>query len=325
MTLLCIGAALVDILSQQPESFITRHDLIKGSMMLTDRDKADRLYQDMKDNAVVVAGGAVANTAAVVSLLGHEVHFCGALGKDTLGEKFIRSIEEAKVNFHPAYCFDEATGTVFVTVTPDTQRTMNAYLGASQEMSADDVDEWLIAQSDIVLMEGYNLEWPDIDDLMDKVFHTARIHKTKVAFNLSDAHLVDRHRAKIDRIVREEVDILFANETEITALLKTQAFEDAVKIVDTIVPFAALTRGADGSIICDHGKTYEIPSMKLGDVIDTTGAGDAYAGGVLYGVLNNFEPQRSGKLGSLCAAEVISHIGARPKRNLQELMAHHKI
>jgi len=309
----------LDVLSRQDEGFITKHDLVKGAMTLVDRERSTELYDLIHENAEVVAGGSVANTAAAVAMLMDEVGFVGCVNDDLVGSQFAKSIEGIGVTFHAAKTTKEGSGCCLVTVTPDGERTMNTYLGAALELSPDDIDEKAIMDAQIVYLEGYTLDYPEADDMFDRIFNLCKVHGTKLAFTLSDPWLIDRHRAKMMEMMKENVDILFANEAEIVALLEVDNFEDAVKVVNTVVPFAALTKGAEGAVICEEGKTVECPALSVEDLVDTTGAGDMFAAGVLYGILNKLPPKECGMLGNQLAGHIITQLGARPKTDLKSL------
>ncbi|HXV73559.1 MAG TPA: adenosine kinase [Sphingomonadales bacterium] len=314
-----IGNAIVDVIARTGDAFLTRHNLKKGSMSLIDAATAAALYGEMGP-AVEVSGGSAANTIAGVAALGGKAAFIGKVGDDSLGEIFRHDIRSLGVAFTtPSGENIGPTARSFILVTPDAQRTMNTFLGASQALSPEDVDEVTIKSSLVTYLEGYLWDPPEAKQAFLKAIEIAKAAGRSVALTLSDAFCVARHRAEFRALVENSVDILFANENEITSLYEANAFEEAVEAVRGKVEIAALTRSEKGSLILSKDGGHLIPAKPV-KVVDTTGAGDLYAAGFLYGLTHDFPLPRCGKLAAACAAEVISHMGARPEADLKTFL-----
>ncbi|MCX7620293.1 MAG: adenosine kinase [Acidimicrobiales bacterium] len=316
----CIGNAIVDVLSHADDAFLEEHGMVKGTMRLIDAESAHALYAAMGP-AVESSGGSAANTAAGIASFGGRAAFIGKVANDLLGEVFTHDIRATGVLFDPRELPDDgATGRCFVLVTPDAQRTMNTFLGVSSYLSPRDVDEELVAAAQVVYCEGYLWDEPVAKQALRKGMDVARDAGKKVAFTLSDPFCVDRHRDEFLELAEHRVDILFANEPEICALYATEAWEEAARRVSEHCEIACLTRSEKGSVIVSAaGDHIEIPAFPVDEVIDTTGAGDLYAAGFLYGYTAGRGLEAAGRLGALAASEVISHLGARPERRLAEL------
>lgn len=314
-----VGAAIVDVLSNIEDRFLDDNGLKKSAMTLIDEPTSDALYEKMP-TTMECSGGSVANSIAGVASFGGKASFIGKVKNDQFGKIFSHDIRSVGVEFEtPPTTEGPSTSSCLVAITPDAERTMQTYLGASTQLSFDDLDEEKIKASKILYLEGYvmdieiGLEW------LNRAADIAHANDTLVALNLSDPWFVDRHRDALLGFVKEKVDILLGNDGEATSLFKTTTLQDALNIIDSIVPVAAITKGAEGSIICKDGEQYEVKADAVTNVVDTTGAGDLYAAGVLYGLAQGKDPATCGRLGSLAAAEVISHIGARPQKPLAEL------
>jgi fructokinase len=314
-----IGNAIVDVVAPTDHAFLSKHDMPPGSMQLIDADRAEALYAAMPPGRES-SGGSVANTCAVAAGLGARVAYLGKVARDTLGDAFARDIAAAGVHF-PSAKLDEGAPTArcLILVTPDGQRTMNTFLGASVAFAEFDVDEALIADSAVLYLEGYLFDPPAAQAAFRAAARAARIAGRQVALSLSDAFCVNRHRDAF-RGLLPDVDILFANEAELCALYEANALEDAIEAVRADVALAAVTRSADGSVILRGAERVDVPA-EPSTVVDTTGAGDAYAAGFLAAYTAGRELSVCGKLGSLAAAEVISHYGARPEKELSGLLA----
>lgn len=317
--ILGIGNAIVDVVAPVPEAFLSKHDMHKGSMALIDTATADRLYEDMPA-AGESSGGSAANTCAVAAALGARVAYLGKVADDQLGRVFRHDITAAGVHFPTPAGMGVPTARCLILVTPDGQRTMNTYLGACVGFGPGDVDEALVAASAVTYLEGYLFDPPAAQEAFKLAARTARAAGRKVALSLSDAFCVHRHRAAFRALVEESVDILFANESEITALYETNMFAEAVAWARRDVGLAALTRSEAGSTIVAGGETFEIEAAPT-VLVDSTGAGDAYAAGFLAALTKGLPLEKCGRLGSIAAAEVISHYGARPMRDLSGEMA----
>ncbi len=318
--ILGIGNAIVDVVARAEETFLSRHDMRKGGMALIDAAAAEALYAAMPPGEES-SGGSAANTCAVAAALGARVAYLGKVADDQLGGVFRHDITAAGVHFPSAPLVGGAsTARCLILVTPDGQRTMNTYLGACVSFGEADVDAALVAEAEVLYLEGYLFDPPAAQAAFRRAAAAAHAAGRRVALSLSDAFCVDRHRAAFRDLVRGEVDILFANEAEITSLYEANRFEDAMESVRGEVALAALTRSEAGSVILRGAETVEIVAAPA-RVVDTTGAGDAYAAGFLAGLVAGKPLPVCGGLGSLAAAEVIGHYGARPEADLRALAA----
>lgn len=318
--ILGIGNAIVDVLAPVGEAFLSRHDMHKGAMALIDAATAERLYADMPA-AQESSGGSAANTCAVAAALGARVAYLGKVADDQLGRVFRHDITAAGVHFPtPPATGAAPTARCLIMVTPDAQRTMNTFLGACVDFGPDDVDEAAVAGAAVTYLEGYLFDPPAAQAAFKRAAAIARAAGRKVALSLSDAFCVHRHRAAFRALVAEDVDILFANEAEITALYETNGFGEAAAWARRDVALAALTKSEAGSVIIAGGETVEVAAVPTA-VVDTTGAGDAYAAGFLAAFTRGLDLAKCGRLASIAAAEVISHYGARPQRDLSVEMA----
>ena len=306
-----IGNAIVDILSRVEDDFLFKHRIPKGAMNLIEADRAVQLYDDMGP-AIEVSGGSAANTIAGLAALDLATGFIGKVAEDQLGEVFRHDIKSLGVEFPTAPAEDgEHTARSFVLITPDAKRIMNTYLGASHALGPEDVDEAFIQRAGIVYLEGYLWDPPGAKEAFLKAMQLAHAAGNRVALTLSDSFCVDRYRAEFQDLIKNQVDILFANETEIVSLTEAGSFAAAVSQIESQADYVVLTRSEQGSLILADGEQIEIPAFPT-DIEDTTGAGDLYAAGFLAGLAKDFTPAASGRMGSICAAEVISHLGGRP-------------
>jgi sugar/nucleoside kinase (ribokinase family) len=317
----CVGNAIVDVITQADESFLTDHGMVKGSMQLIEDDVAHRLYADM-GSAIESSGGSAANTAAGLASFGADVGFVGKVADDALGEVFTHDIRAIGVHFDPltAAAGSPATARCLILVTPDGERTLNTFLGVSSLISPSDVVDDLIADARVAYCEGYLWDLPDAKRAIEKTMDVAKRAGRKVAFTLSDSFCVDRHRDDFLALTEERIDILFANEAEITSLYEVDTFEEAAAHVSKHCEIAALTRSEKGSVvITSDGGRFEVAARPVSRVVDTTGAGDLYAAGFLHGYTHCLDLAASADLGGLAAGEIISHLGARPEVSLQDL------
>lgn len=315
-----IGNAIVDVVAAAPESFLSRHDMHKGAMALVDDQAAEAIYAAMPAGQES-SGGSVANSCAVAALLGARVAFMGKVAEDTLGGVFRHDITAVGVHFPtPALADGAPTARCLILVTPDGQRTMNTFLGACVSFSPADVDEAVVADSAITYLEGYLFDPPAAQAAFRHAAACAHRAGRQVALSLSDAFCVDRHRDAFRAFVREEVDILFANEAEICSLYRCDRLEDAAALAKEDVALAALTRSEAGSWILRGDEMVQVAAVPT-KVVDTTGAGDAYAAGFLAGLTSGQPLAVCGRMGSIAAAEVISHFGARPVADLRARIA----
>ncbi|MEA2776717.1 MAG: hypothetical protein QOF90_2123 [Acetobacteraceae bacterium] len=317
--ILGIGNAIVDVVALTDETFLSRHDMHKGSMTLIDAAMADKIYAAMPQGQES-SGGSAANTCAVAAGLGLRVAYIGKVADDQLGEVFRHDINAAGVHFPTAPLVGDApTARCLILVTPDGQRTMNTFLGACVTLGEADVDADLVAASAVTYLEGYLFDPPEAQAAFRKAAEAAHAAGRRVALSLSDPFCVNRHRTAFLDLVVNQVDILFANETEITALYECNSFEEAAEAARKDVALAALTRSEAGSLILQGGQTVKV-AAEPADVMDTTGAGDAYAAGFLAGLTGGKSLEICGRMGGIAAAEIISHYGARPQADLRKLM-----
>jgi sugar/nucleoside kinase (ribokinase family) len=317
--ILGIGNAIVDVVARAEDTFLSRHDMHKGAMILIDAPTADSIYAAMPQGQES-SGGSAANTCAVAAGLGAKVAYIGKVAVDQLGEAFRHDIKAVGVHFPTAALSGGApTARCLILVTPDGQRTMNTFLGACVTLGEDDVDPALVAASAVTYLEGYLFDPPAAQAAFRKAAAAAHAAGRRVALSLSDAFCVNRHRAAFLDLVANHVDILFANETEITALYERNTFEEAAEAARKDVDLAALTRSEAGSLIIQGAQTVTVAAQPT-KVVDTTGAGDAYAAGFLAGLTSGKSLEVCGRMGSIAASEIISHYGARPETDLRKLM-----
>lgn len=318
-----IGNAIVDVIAVAEDDFLVREGLTKGSMTLIDEARAVALYGRMGP-AIETSGGSAANTVAGVGSLGARAAFIGKVKADLLGEVFRHDISALGVHFPtPGDEDGVATARCFILVTPDGERTMSTYLGACQGLAQKDVDEEVVRASAVTYLEGYLWDPPAAKEAFRKAAAVAHGAGRQVALSLSDSFCVDRYRAEFLELVRSgAVDILFANESELKSLYKTADVETALAAVAGDAKLAVTTLGARGSAILAGGERVEVPAAPIdGKLVDMTGAGDLFAAGFLYGLTRGLGLRRSAEIGSVAAAEVIAHVGARPQVSLKTLMA----
>jgi sugar/nucleoside kinase (ribokinase family) len=316
-----LGNAIVDVIAETDERALERLGLAKGIMTLIDRARMTRLYEGMGP-AMEMSGGSCANTMAALASLGAKAAYVGKVQDDQLGEVFRHDIRATGVDFRtPPLDDGPPTARCVVFVTRDAQRTMATYLGACVELGPDDVDEAQVAAAGIVYLEGYLWDRPGAKAACVKAAEIAHRHGRKVALTLSDPFCVDRWRAEFADLIARHVDILIANEVEICSLYGANQLDQAADMVRGQVQLAALTCSADGSVLVTDGHTHRIAAARVDTVVDSTGAGDLYAAGLLYGLARDLPLPACGQLGSLAAAEVLGHFGARPKRPLEPLLA----
>ena len=311
-----IGNAIVDIIGRCDDTFLAVHGAPKGHMRLVDADAVSALYKAMGPG-IEISGGSAANTMVGVASLGGRAGFIGKVADDELGHIFRHDIRAAGVAFSTASVANRApTSRSLILVTPDGERTMNTFLGISTELDHGEVDPAVIRSAAIVYLEGYLFDRPEAKSAFRQAVAIAKGEGRRVALSLSNSFCVDRHRSEFLELIRSGIDIVFANESEIKSLYETQSFDEAARRAAADMPLAALTRGSRGSLILSGSQSVEIPVDPVATVVDTTGAGDLYAAGVLFGLAKELPLETAGKLGSLAAAEIISHIGARPESNL---------
>jgi sugar/nucleoside kinase (ribokinase family) len=314
-----IGNAIVDVIAHADDAFLARHGLAKGAMTLIDEARAQALYGHMGPG-IEASGGSAGNTMAGIASLGGKGAYVGKVKDDQLGQVFRHDITAIGVRFGtPPAAGGPSTARCLILVTPDAQRTMNTYLGACVGLGPDDIDEAEIAAAQVTYLEGYLFDPPQAKEAFRKAARAAHAAGRKVALSLSDPFCVDRYRAEFRELVQHHVDILFANETEIGSLFETRDFAAASRQVRGMCEIAALTRSEKGSVVVTAAETHEVAAAPVAKLVDTTGAGDLYASGFLYGLTRGRDLAHCGRLGSLCAGEVIGHFGARPEAPLARL------
>ncbi len=316
-----IGNAIVDVISQQGDDFIDAYGLTKGAMVLIDAERAVELY-DAMDVMTETSGGSAGNTMVGVASFGGAASFIGKVANDELGKVFGDDSLASGVTFTvPPAGEGDPTGRSMVIVTPDAERTMNTFLGAATTLYRSDIPDGVVAASQYLYCEGYI--W-DIDVTKDAIRHAISVAQRagrKISFTLSDSFCVQRHFDEWHELVDNDIDVLFGNEDELMTLTKADSYFEAIEMVRGRCEILCATKGPEGSLIVTADETIEIPAVPVADVVDTTGAGDQYAAGVLYGLSRAMSLYDSGMLGSKAAAEVISHMGARPIRPLSDFLA----
>jgi len=315
-----IGNALFDVLVKTDEAFLGKHGMTKGSMSLIDEARAAAIYKDMGP-ATEVSGGSAANTIVGIGSLGARAAYVGKVKDDQIGKLYVHDIRAAGVAFNTHAAKDgPATGCSYILVTGDGERTMNTYLGAAQDLSPADIDPAEIAAAGIVYLEGYLWDPKNAKDAFVKAAEIAHGAKRKVALTLSDSFCVDRYRDEFLGLMRNgTVDIVFANESELHSLYMTSDFDTALKQLRNDVKLGVVTRSEKGCVVVTPTDAVAAPASPITKLVDTTGAGDLFAAGFLYGLARNLAHKQCGELGALAAAEVIQHIGARPQVSLKEL------
>ncbi len=315
-----IGNAIFDVLVQTDEGFLADHGMTKGSMALIDEARAASVYADMGP-ATKMSGGSAANTIVGVAGFGARAAYVGKVKNDEVGRLYQNDIRAAKVAFDTgAAAAGPATGCSYILVTPDGERTMNTYLGAAQDLTPADIDPAEIAASAIVYLEGYLWDPKDAKDAFLKASQSAHDSKRQVALTLSDAFCVDRYRDEFLALMRNgTVDLIFANEAELHSLYQTSDFDTALAQFRKDVALGVVTRSEKGCIVAARDGTTAVPAFPIQKLVDTTGAGDLFAAGFLFGLVRGAGHENAGRLGALAAAEVIQHIGARPQVSLKEL------
>ena len=320
LDVMTIGNAIVDIIAPCEDTFLEENGLQKGSMTLIDQDTVFDLYDNMSQGQES-SGGSAANTAGGLASLGAKVGYIGKINKDQFGMVFRHDLKAIGVEFKTEMLSNgPATAQCLIHVTPDAQRTMTTYLGACLNLTEEDILEDQIASAKITYMEGYLWDPDNAKQAFLKAARLAHKNQRKVSLSLSDSFCVERHRDSFMTLVKDHIDILFANEDELKALYQTDSFDEAVTQLRQDCSLAAVTRGKDGSVIINDNDVIEIAAYPTLNVVDTTGAGDLYAAGVLYGLSQGAELARAGFYGSIAASEIIGHFGARPQQSLSDLL-----
>jgi sugar/nucleoside kinase (ribokinase family) len=317
LDVVAIGNAIVDVLARSDDAFLAEHALTKGGMQLIDAAMAESLYADM-GQAKEISGGSAANTLAGLAALGKKCGFIGQVNADQLGDVFAHDVRALGIRFDtPAISGDIPTARCLILVTPDAQRTMNTFLGASQFLPEEALDLDLIRSAGILYLEGYLWDPQQPRAAMRAAIEAARGAGRRVAFTLSDNFVIDRHRADfIELIEQGQIDILFSNEGEIQSLAQIDDFEKALARFADKVPVLVSTRGERGAVAIVDGIRHEAPCVPVDKIIDTTGAGDLFAAGFLAAHIDGRSVEDALALGAAAAAEVIAHWGARPEEDL---------
>ena len=320
LDVLCIGNAIVDVIANASDNFLEQEGLVKGSMRLVDPEEAERLYSHMGP-AHQVSGGSAGNTAAGIAALGGRAGFIGQVAPDQLGDFYRHDLQATGVQFiTPAKDVGVPTARSMILVTPDGHRTMNTFLGAAQHLPSSALDEGQIRDSAILYLEGYLWDPETPRYAMVRAIEVARLGGRKVAFTLSDTFCVDRHREGFNQLIDGgKVDILFANQAEIEALAGIAHLGSALAVVAPKVETLVVTCSERGALAMRGGERVDVPAEPIKALVDTTGAGDLFAAGFLFGTARGKDLQESLRLGAICAAEVIQHYGARPEANLRAL------
>ncbi|MGH6869987.1 MAG: adenosine kinase [Rhizomicrobium sp.] len=314
-----LGNAIVDVIAPVDDAFLLTHNIAKGVMTLIDEHRADTLYAAFPAPREI-AGGSAANTMAGLASLGGTGLFVGKVKHDRLGSSFAASMNETGVHFSTHMATGgPPTACSLIAVTPDGHRSMNTYLGASRELAPGDIDENAIAASAVLYIEGYLWDAPEAKAAIAKAIAAAKQAGGKVALTLSDPFCVGRYRTEFLALLHKDLDIVFANEDEAKALFEVEDFDHVFQAMRPWKGIAALTRSEKGCVVARDGEVHVIDAAPVARVIDTTGAGDQFAAGFLYGLTHNLDLATCGKLGALTAAEVISHYGARPDASLRTL------
>jgi sugar/nucleoside kinase (ribokinase family) len=315
-----IGNAIFDVLVQTDEKFLADHGMTKGGMTLIDEARAGSIYRDMGP-ATEMSGGSGANTIVGIANLGARAAFIGKVRDDQIGRLYTHDIRAAGVAFDTAPASDgPASGCSYILVTPDGERTMNTYLGAAQNLTPADVDAAQIAASSVIYLEGYLWDPKSAKEAFVKAATIAHGANRQVALTLSDSFCVDRYRDEfLDLMRKGTVDLVFANEAELHSLYQTSDFDTALKQLQSDTKLGVVTRSEKGCVVASKDGVVAVPAFAIQKLVDTTGAGDLFAAGFLFGLVRNAGHEAAGRLGALAAAEVIQHIGARPQTSLKEL------
>src|SRR6266478_8233006 len=315
-----IGNAIFDVLVRTDEGFLSRHGMTKGGMTLIDEGRAASIYRDMGP-AVEMSGGSAANTIVGIANFGARTAFIGKVKNDQIGGLYTHDIRAAGVAFEtPAAAAGPATGCSYILVTPDGERTMNTYLGAAQDLTPGDIDAAQIAASAITYLEGYLWDPKSAKEAFVKASTIAHDAGRQVALTLSDSFCVDRYRGEfLDLMGAGTVDLVFANEAELHSLYQTSDFDTALKQLRSDTKLGVVTRSEKGCLVASKDGVIAVPAFPIDKIVDTTGAGDLFAAGFLFGLVRGAGYENAGRLGALAAAEVIQHIGARPQVSLKEL------
>jgi len=321
-----IGNAMVDVLARTDDAFLESHGIDKGVMQLIDKDRATDLYAHV-GVAQQVSGGSAANTIAGIAHLGGRTAYVGKVRDDQLGEIFAHDLRAQGAAYDtPMASADtvQETGRCIVCVTPDGERSMNTYLGVSETLGPNDIDEALMAESDWIYLEGYRFDGPDSHAAFEKAITACKAAGGRVALTLSDPFCVERHREAFRRLIADHVDLLFANRMEILSMYETADLDAALLAASGQVEIIACTDSEKGAHVMSGGERWHIPAL-LTEIQDATGAGDLFAAGFLWGIVNGQALEQAGRMGCIAASEIIGHVGARPEQDLKNLFHQHGV
>ena len=321
LDVLCVGNSIVDVLTQTDDAMLEKFGMVKGTMALIDADQAEALYAEMSP-AVETSGGSAGNTAAGLASLDASCAFIGRVRDDQLGAIFTHDIRSIGVEYAtPAATDGPPTARCLILITPDAQRTMNTFLGASVNLGPEDIDEDLVARAQVTYLEGYLWDRDEAKAAFLRAAGLAAAKDRMVSLSLSDPFCVDRHRDSFREFVAGHVDVLFANEDEITSLYQVENFDDALQHVRQDCRIAALTRSEKGAVVVAGDEVHVVDAEPVSAVVDTTGAGDQFAAGFLYGLTRGRDLATCARIGGIAASEVIAHVGPRPQVKLADLVA----
>jgi sugar/nucleoside kinase (ribokinase family) len=318
--LCAIGNALVDIIVSTDDAFLHDNRVVKGAMTLVDEKSACALYEQAGPAVELSSGGSAANSLAGAASLGIKCAFLGKVGNDSFGKVFTHDLHAQNIQFATPPSPSMSTGRCLILVTPDAQRSMNTYLGAAVELGPNDVDADVVQQSAITYLEGYLFDKPLAQQAFGKAARLAHEAGRKVSMTLSDTFCARRHREAFLNLISRDVDILLANEGEVKELYETQDLTAALAVARTHADTVVVTRGEKGALIASSEHTFEIKAHPVVEVIDTTGAGDLFAAGFLYGLTCGKSLPECGRIGAIAASEIIGHYGPRPQKILKELI-----
>ena len=314
-----IGNAIVDILSKTSNEMLHKLKIQKGSMQIVDQDTCDKILKHIQ-NPSIISGGSAANTAVSYKSFGGKCSFIGQIGNDKFGDLFSKDLNNSGVFFQDKDLqLYEKTSKSIVLVTPDAERSMNTFLGASNKFNMKTFDEQFIINSSIIYIEGYLFDQPEAKEAIYYCCNLAKSHDKKIALSLSDLFCVDRHRADFLKLTDDYVDIIFANEEEIKSLYQSE-LKESINNIKNNVNLGAITLGSKGSVVFENKLEYLVDPISVVEIVDTTGAGDLFAAGFLFGFINKYSIEKCGYLGNKAASEIIKHIGARPKTSLKSIL-----
>ncbi len=314
-----IGNAIVDILSKTSNEILHKLRIPKGSMQIVDQETCEKILIHI-EKPTIISGGSAANTAVGYNSFGGKCCFIGQIGNDEFGDLFSKDLNNSGVFFQDRdFQLLDKTSKSIVLVTPDAERSMNTFLGASSKFNIKSFDEQFIINSSIIYIEGYLFDQPEAKEAIYYCCNLAKSHDKKIALSLSDLFCVDRHRTDFLKLIDEYVDIIFSNEEEIKSLYQLE-LKESINNIKNNVNIGAITLGSKGSFVFENKFQYYVNPISVAELVDTTGAGDLFAAGFLFGLINKYSIEKCGHLGNKAASEIIKHIGARPKISLKEIL-----